>query len=160
MKKPKNIFRKRLTKYVFCIYNYVSYIQKENIMRVDKIEAVSFRTVFKPYMELVSKKDGMSLTEFINDCIRKELQRRAAFLANEEAVRVTAEEMGIPEIGVLSIQKIESIISKENWEIFHKKWSEHYTNLKKELEIYFGNEGIPDKDGNPAEAPIVLDGAN
>jgi len=126
-------------------------------MRVDKIETVSFRTVFKPYMELVSKKDSMSLTEFINDCIRKVLQQRTAFLANEEAIRVAAKEMDIPEIGVLSRGKIESIMSKENWEIFHKKWSEHYTNIERELKTYFGNEGLPDKDGYPAEAPIILD---
>jgi hypothetical protein len=127
-------------------------------MRIGKIETVSFRTVFKPYMELVAKKDGMSLTQFINDCIRQVLQQRAAFLANEEAIKVAAEEIGIPEFQALSLERIKSIISKEKWETFHKKWSEHYANRQKELTAYFGNEGLLGNDGSSiVEAPIILE---
>jgi hypothetical protein len=85
-------------------------------------------------MELVAKKDGETLTIFINECIRKELEQRTAFLANEEAIRVTAEEMGIPEIGELSYEKIQAFMSKEKWDIFHEKWSAHHTRINKELD--------------------------
>jgi hypothetical protein len=98
-----------------------------------KIETVSFRTGFKNHSEILAKNDGMTLTMFINECIRKELEKRTAFLADVEARKLTAKEMGIMEIADLSLEKISAIMAKEVWDEFLKKWTNHHTRIETEL---------------------------
>jgi len=119
------------------------------------IETVNFKTLFKPYMELVSKHDGMTLTEFINDCIREQLQKRTAFLADCEATKITAKQMGIPEIENSSIEKIKGTLPEEKLKSFIDIWSIHHTDIDKKLQAYFRNEGIPGENGEIVEAPII-----
>ena len=108
-------------------------------------------------MELVSKHDRMTLTEFINDCIREQLQKRTGFLADFEAIKITAKEMGIPEMENSSMEKIKGTMSEEKLKSFIDIWSIHHTDIEKKLQAYFRNEGIPGENGEIVEAQIVLE---
>ena len=128
----------------------------EKTLNETKIEAVSFRSLFKRYMELVAKKESGSTTEFINDCIRERLANKTGFLADKEAIKFVAEEMGIPEIGELPMGKILNIISEEKGKVFQEKWSEYHTKIEARLREYFRGEGVPGKNGEIVEASSIL----
>jgi hypothetical protein len=117
----------------------------------EKIVQVNFRTVFKPYIELASKNENMTLTEFINDCIRERLAKKTEFLADREAGEIAAKEMGISGLANTSI------MVPEKYEEYRKRFWEHHARIKKELSAYFGNEGRLGENGEILEAPHILD---
>jgi len=122
-----------------------------------KIETVSFRTGFKPFIELVSKNENLTLTMFINDCIREQLATKTDFLADMEARKITAEEMGIPAFANTAIWDIQAIMASEKYEEYKKRHWENHARIKKELSAFFRDDGVLGENGELVEAPIILD---
>jgi hypothetical protein len=134
--------------YILCIM--------EVIMTIKNIVTLSFRTGFKNYIDLVSKNEGLTLTQFVNDCIRERLAQKTDFLAAAEASKIMAGEMGMPEIASTSLEKLRNLMSKEAYSSYIKKWGNHYDHIKGELEAFFSDDGVLGPNGEIVEAPIII----
>lgn len=123
-----------------------------------KLETMSFRTFYKPFMECLAKKDSVTLTIFINESIRKELEKRVDYLADVEARKITASELKIPGIAELSLGEIETFMSSERWIEFRKKWADHHTEIRKQLAHALSESPTYEAGkSDEIEFPIVID---
>jgi hypothetical protein len=122
-----------------------------------KMENIGLRTFYKPYIDWVAKNENLTLSLFVNDCIRERLAKKTDFLADMEARIKTAEEMGIPGLVNTAIWEVETFMAPEKYEEYRKRFWEHHARIKKELENALSESPVFDIDSDVKVFPTIIE---
>jgi hypothetical protein len=112
---------------------------------------VNFRT-FKAYrnaLDLIAKKRGKSVTQFLNELIYSEIRKDVTDSAAQSAVLYAAERNGLPDYDSLLwgdqwfdlLEELQSVGKEEKWRQITRDWRGKFVS---NLKDYFKNIGLED----------------